>query len=230
MKYLQSKIILPAALLIIVLLLLVWVCYFSDKEDAYYIVTTGHVDLSPGDPVILENIPAGAIEAILPGDDTVNKTIIRFKLSDQYSIPSKSSVQLVSSTENSQGLIHIDVQASRDYYHPGDTIYSYSTLKGGIESIQESGRKFDGLLVYKIQVLASEKRMPADSPKFRGLEKIAELYVKGTYKYYVGNLESFAEAKKFRAIVVEKGIADAFIVPFINDERISIQQALSYEK
>ena len=37
-------------------------------------------------------------------------------------------------------------------------------------------------------------------------------------------------ARDLKAYVVQKGISDAFIVPFLDGERISIEQALKYEK
>lgn len=230
MKYLQSKIILPVVLLIVLLLVLAGVWYFSNRNYTYYIVTYGEVDLSMGNAVIIENVPAGKIDGIIPGNKAAEEIIFRLIISDQYSIPSASSIQIVSSTEHSQAHVMIDIQASRDYFLPGDTIFTSGYSKRSRASNRESGMNGHDSLVFRIQLMASDKRMPVDSPKFKGLKKIQELIVDGTYKYYVGNLESLEKAKKLKSMVIKKGIHDAFIVPFVDDERISIQQALSYEK
>jgi len=233
MKLYQTKIIVPFSIVILLSLALAGYFLFMNKANEYFIVSGHNPGIREGSPVFIENQMAGKIEEVVNSSFTPAMQIIKFSLSADFSIPANSSFQVVNDEPAKGGFLKIYVFASKYYYQPGDTIYLMNRIPD--EDNVHHGAEEDKLgqevvVVYKIQLAASNSKIPIDSPGFRGIDNIFELLIDGTYKYYTGYVKSFAEAKKLKKIIVEKGIDDAFIVPFINDERISIHQALDYEK
>ena len=233
MKFFQTKFIVPLAIVVLLLLVLIGYFLFMHKTNEYFIISDHHTNLREGSPVHIENELAGKIEEVVSFSDTQARQIIKFSLSTDYSIPANSSFQLVNEKNGDQGFINIHVLASKYYYQPGDTIYLLNVVSDNDTAEPGVEKDRDGVqdkVVYKIQLAASKSKIPMDSSGFKGIDDIYELFVDGIYKYYTGNVESLTEAKKLRESIVEKGITDAFVVPFMNGERISIGQAVNYEK
>jgi N-acetylmuramoyl-L-alanine amidase len=81
----------------------------------------------------------------------------------------------------------------------------------------------DGLH-FKVQVTASSKPLPANSPIFSKLQNVEELAVGGLYKYLVGNKNTYNETVSFCQEVREH-FPDAFVVAFKDGKQISLDQA-----
>ena len=73
--------------------------------------------------------------------------------------------------------------------------------------------------VYKVQFLLSDRKLPNNSSKFKGLSPV-EFYIEnGSYKYTYGNASNFKEIEKSQK-EVKKLFKDAFIVIFEDGKRI----------
>ncbi len=80
-------------------------------------------------------------------------------------------------------------------------------------------------VVYRVQIVSSDRKLPKNSSSFgeyRG--QVKERVAGGKYKYYVGEAVSYQEALSLQARVRKK-IGDAFLVPFLGDEPISMGEA-----
>ena len=74
-------------------------------------------------------------------------------------------------------------------------------------------------LVYKVQFMASDRKLKAGDRQFKGLKDV-DCYKDGKmWKYTVGATTDFAEARRLRASVA-KTFPQAFIVNFRNGERV----------
>ena len=82
-------------------------------------------------------------------------------------------------------------------------------------SKQEKGAK--GVVVYKVQILTSDKKLPSNSKVFKGYKNVSYFKEKGLYKYTYGETNSFNEIRKLRRQVA-KDFKDAFIVAFQDGE------------
>lgn len=80
-------------------------------------------------------------------------------------------------------------------------------------------------LVFRVQLLSSDKKIPLSSEKFKGLQDIWEYKAGNIYKYAAGNCKDLATATKLQTEIREKGYKDAFVVAFKNGERISLSEA-----
>lgn len=79
-------------------------------------------------------------------------------------------------------------------------------------------------IIFKIQLISSPKSLAGNSSKFNGIT-VEEYVDEGTYKYTTGNLNNLEEATNLQREMRKKGFADAFVVAFLNGERIPVSKA-----
>ncbi|MFT7345247.1 MAG: N-acetylmuramoyl-L-alanine amidase [Lentimonas sp.] len=81
-------------------------------------------------------------------------------------------------------------------------------------------------VIFKVQIEASDVHIKLNDPKFKGM-KIWEYSQSGIFKYTTGEFENdFAAANKLKNEMRNKGFQHAFVVGFVNGERISIEKAI----
>ena len=83
-------------------------------------------------------------------------------------------------------------------------------------------------LVFKVQLMASSKAVPLNSPKFKGLNKISKESYKALFRYMYGNTDSYMGAKLLKANADMKGFTTSFIVAYKEGNRIPLEEALKY--
>lgn len=82
-------------------------------------------------------------------------------------------------------------------------------------------------IIFKVQIGTFLKSMK-NQKVFLDL-KAEEITNTGVFKYYVGNELSKKECEKIKIKMRKKGFDGAFIVPFYNDKRISVKEALDLQ-
>jgi N-acetylmuramoyl-L-alanine amidase len=88
------------------------------------------------------------------------------------------------------------------------------------ETIKEQG------LVFKVQIETSNKAISTQSSHFKGLE-VFEYQDNTLFKYCTGSFPNDLQgAKNYKNELIQKGFANAFVVAFLDGERISIEKAL----
>jgi N-acetylmuramoyl-L-alanine amidase len=81
-------------------------------------------------------------------------------------------------------------------------------------------------VIFRIQIETSDKKLSLNDPKFKGME-VFEYQQNGLYKYTVGvYVNDFEGAKKYKTKMVQEGYKDAFVVCFLNNERIILEKAI----
>lgn len=75
-------------------------------------------------------------------------------------------------------------------------------------------------IVYKVQFLASMKKLPTNDKAFSGIDNVSYYIDNNTYKYTSGSFKSDTECQATLAKIRAQGYADAFIVKFNNGKRI----------
>ncbi len=82
-----------------------------------------------------------------------------------------------------------------------------------------------GKLVFRVQFFSSPTAFPLSSPKFSGVENVLEYLSGGLHKYASGNFDSIEAATAHQAKVRKAGFGDAFVVAFLDGERIDMAKA-----
>jgi len=84
---------------------------------------------------------------------------------------------------------------------------------------QQASGPTAGNVVYKIQILTSDKQLPANSRQFKGYKNVNYYVENGRYKYTYGESTRLDEMRKLRQSVL-KDFKDAFIISFKDGKRI----------
>jgi N-acetylmuramoyl-L-alanine amidase len=83
-----------------------------------------------------------------------------------------------------------------------------------------------GKVVFKIQFDMSDKPVPLNSSRFKGL-KTDEYMHDGAYKYVTGNfINDFNGANSYKNEVRKLGFSTAFVVAFLDGERINLEKGI----
>jgi len=96
-------------------------------------------------------------------------------------------------------------------------------VKSGTGSVLSDSQKSAAapLIEFRIQVLASPRKLPANAPDFKGKKGFDELYLDGYYKYMTRPVSSYEDA-----LLLRKGLAatfkGAFIVAFRDGSRVPL--------
>jgi N-acetylmuramoyl-L-alanine amidase len=97
--------------------------------------------------------------------------------------------------------------------------------KGSDTSKKEIGPSIPELvkspLIYKVQILSSDKKIPLNSAKFKNVVKPGEYTDKGIYKYTSGECSTKEEAAKLQSELIKNGFKDAFVILTQDGKRIT---------
>lgn len=88
-------------------------------------------------------------------------------------------------------------------------------------------KRSKALLSYTIQLAATSSKLPADhfSKNYNITAKVTEEKVNNVYKYSINNVPSINDAIDWQSKLENKGVEDAFITAWWNNERITIKEA-----
>ncbi|MCW3083780.1 MAG: hypothetical protein JWP12_1146 [Bacteroidetes bacterium] len=78
-------------------------------------------------------------------------------------------------------------------------------------------------IVYKVQIASSDKKIPLDSDKFKGVEKPGEYEDKGIYKYTSGEYSRQDDAVKQQTQLRKNGFKDAFVIAMQDGRRVPLK-------
>ncbi|MBW6489688.1 MAG: N-acetylmuramoyl-L-alanine amidase [Lentimicrobium sp.] len=80
-------------------------------------------------------------------------------------------------------------------------------------------------LVFKVQFMISDIPLTLSGEQNEGIPSPSFYIHQGVFKYTAGNENSFDDAQCVKADMVNRGYKDAFVVAFLNGERIDINKA-----
>ena len=81
------------------------------------------------------------------------------------------------------------------------------------------------LPVFKVQLLAADRQLPANDPQFKGLKPVESYKEGGLYKYTHGSSSDFATIRGIRNAIADR-FPNAFVVAFYQGKRITTQEAM----
>lgn len=96
------------------------------------------------------------------------------------------------------------------------------TKSGILEKIQSDASEQG--LVFRVQFYISKSKLAPDAREFKGLDNVSHYRHMGMYKYTIGNEQTPGDAQKLITLLNKKGFKDAFVVAFLNGERISLDE------
>lgn len=121
-------------------------------------------------------------------------------------------------------------------YIDGDVVddleFDLSYINAYTQGVKDTSKNVvsQNKIIFKVQFKSSYVKKSLDSPEFKGISDVKEYYTDGVYKYLTGNEKSVDSAKKLLEKIKGMGFKDAFIVAFLNGEKISMQDAIKLSK
>jgi N-acetylmuramoyl-L-alanine amidase len=91
------------------------------------------------------------------------------------------------------------------------------------EEIKKTNDPVKSSVVYKVQLLSSDKKIPLDSDKFKNVEKPGEYEEKGIFKYTAGEFTTQQDAKEQQTLLRKNGFKDAFVIMMQDGKRITLK-------
>ena len=83
-------------------------------------------------------------------------------------------------------------------------------------------------VVFRVQILTNPSKLPANSPRFKGQKNVFEYFQDNLYKYTVGVfVNDYKSANDYKNNLRQGGFESAFVVAFINNERVDLQKAIT---
>lgn len=81
-------------------------------------------------------------------------------------------------------------------------------------------------IIFKVQIETSDSKLRLTDSKFMGLD-VSEYQQNNLFKYTVGSFENdFESANNHKNLMREKGFQHAFVVAFMNGERVNLEKAI----
>ncbi len=94
------------------------------------------------------------------------------------------------------------------------------------QKVENDIKKTKGL-IFRVQIISSTKDLPSNSVRFKNEKEIYKYYQGGLFKYCAGNFSNDIDsAKKHKVKMREIGFKGAFVVAFLDGERIGIEKAI----
>ena len=99
-----------------------------------------------------------------------------------------------------------------------------TTSKPKNEATKSKGTQSDKP-IFKIQFLTSDKKLPAGSKLFKGLNPVGHYQEKGIYKYTYGDSHDYNKVLRTKRQISTK-FKDAFIIAFKNGKKMNVNEAI----
>lgn len=166
------------------------------------------------------------------------KTTMPSVLIETAFLPNPAEEKLIGTAEGQQKMAQSMFQAFVNYKNvtEGKTIVSGTTTQQNnnkpgqsnppkpVELPKETAKEQG--LVFKVQIETSNKAISTKSSHFKGLE-IFEYQDNTLFKYCAGSFPNdLPAAKNYKNELIQLGFTHAFVVAFLDGERISIEKAL----
>ena len=81
-------------------------------------------------------------------------------------------------------------------------------------------------IIFKVQLMASVKKIPLESSYFNGLNKLSKEPVRNLYRYMYGNVSTYKDARLLKSNADRKGYTTSYIVAYKDGVRIPTPGAI----
>lgn len=160
----------------------------------------------------------------------LHRTVMPSILVELGFITNKKDESLIASKEGQEKLAKGIFKGFSEYYE----LYGKSKESKKSSSTQEGAKErkisanTNDKPVFKIQIMASDSKLKSDDKRFKGLS--VDYYTEnGVYKYTYGESEDYNKILKMKKEITGK-FKDAFIIAFLNNEKINTRQAIEIFK
>jgi len=84
----------------------------------------------------------------------------------------------------------------------------------------------EGEIIFRVQFTSMADKVSVNDPRFNGIDDLYVYHYQGLYRYAAGNEQSLEKANEVQRTLQDKGYHDAFVVAFMDNERIPAREAI----
>ncbi|MFT5714296.1 MAG: N-acetylmuramoyl-L-alanine amidase [Flavobacterium sp.] len=95
-----------------------------------------------------------------------------------------------------------------------------------VESKKPLVKQDSSNVLFKVQIIASSRKMELSPKNFKGLRNITMDFDNSVYRYMYGETSDYNQSMKLVDEAKEKGYGSAFLIAFKNGKKISVQEAI----
>jgi hypothetical protein len=99
------------------------------------------------------------------------------------------------------------------------------TAKPKLYTNPKNGTATSDAILFKIQLVSADKKIPLNSPAFKGNKTVEENFSDGFFRYTTTRAATLDEALKNLDSVKNEGFKDAFITAYKGKTKISVSEA-----
>ena len=170
-------------------------------------------------------IASGLFRSFREYKDEIEGTVKKYSDPVEKREPYKMDKQDSLTAENSKNPVKI-VPADTNLAKVPAKIITPKIVKEENRNIIEEKKIIEPLrsaVVYKVQLLSSDKKIALTSDMFKNIEKPGEYFDNGIYKYTAGEFLNQNDAKEFQTQLRKKGFKDAFVISMQDNKRITLK-------
>ena len=94
--------------------------------------------------------------------------------------------------------------------------------------VDTAPKEVQNKVVFKVQIASGKNKIATKSYNFNGLKEVERIKVGSFYKYYYGITNSHKNALSALKMAKKKGYQSAFLVAFVNGEKVSVKEAMKF--
>jgi N-acetylmuramoyl-L-alanine amidase len=95
-----------------------------------------------------------------------------------------------------------------------------------VDSKKQIVNQDDSNILFKVQIIASSRKMELKPINFKGLNNISVDFDNSLYRYMYGETSDYNESMKLLDEAKTKGYVSAFLIAFKNGKKISVEEAI----
>ena len=176
------------------------------------------------------NIPVGSSARIVPNENNLSKFIVIETVNSDVFLKDNDTLKFIGGVDMSgeDGLVPLK-QKTAEMLESFDTVIQVAELLSKynddlLDSLAKDKEKNVNSVVYRIQILTTQKEIPLNVNRFNDLSDVWRYFHNGVYKYTVGMTYNYETAHILKKDFNKKGYPEAFIVAFEDGKRISMQK------
>lgn len=216
------------------------------SQNKFYAIYKDVGGLVDADALIINGYKVGFVSSIQLSDDSSKSVTVTMLVDNKIKVPKNSVARIISSDIMGSKVIQLVLGTSEKYAGNGDTLLAEreETFQQSVDrAIEPLQKKADSLLssvdsviskantakevtrgiIYKVQIFLSDKKIPLDAPRFKGIEDMGMYIDKAGYKYTAGEYTTMQDAIELKEILRNKAFKDAFVIATKDGERIPLK-------
>ncbi len=154
---------------------------------------------------------------------TINEPDKKQTKSEQLTVDEKTLARMVADQKESE-------KKEAEQMAAGESIVDLRTTDIGVTPVDSiSAVVSENSVIFRIQLVASVKKLPPAAKEFKGVKDLQEMQLDGFYKYMTKPVKDYKEALKIRR-QFSAAFSGAFVVAFKNGKKVPLTSVVDLKK